>query len=589
MALARALRRRILERAAAWMRALTCRAARRPATVAAAMLALAALAAGAAAAAGGELVVGGQQRYPLSRAFAFLEDASGELTIDDVLRPAVQARFGAVPQRGDGVNFGFTRSAIWLRIVLRAPAEIAPDWLLELAYPPLDSIELYAPDGPGLDRQAGGDLLPFSSRAVPHRNHVLRVTLRPGGSTTLYLRLRSQGAVVAAATLWRPTALWQHDQTVYGVLSSYFGLLVGLLLYNLLLYVSVRDIGYLIYVGFAAAMGIAQAALSGMGAQFLWPQWIWLNSVLPAAAFSATAIMGLQFGRHFLSSAARMPRSDRFMRLQLAGWAAALIAAVSLPYTVTAWMVTGMAVVSVATGVMVGFLSIRRQFAGARLFFTAWAVLLAGVLTLALHNAGVLPSNVVTANALLIGSAFEMVLLSFALGDRINVARRFKEMAQTRIAAEHALVGALRQAHERLTATLQEREAMLNSMGAGIVLTVPGRIEWVNRRFTQMLGCPAEALIGQSPQHLDADPVGWEAFRATAWAAIAATGSYRAERPLRRANGEQFWVEMSGTCLRGRDAEGSVVWSIREIPDPRPAAAELSALLPAAADPVRAG
>lgn len=562
MALVAALRR-ILESAAAGTGAPVPRRARNWLLLMGCVLAVAS---GAGAAADGELTIGEAQRYPLSRSFTFLEDPSGELTLDEVLEPAVQARFGAVPQRGDGVNFGFTRSAIWLRLVLHAPPETQPDWLLELAYPPLDSIELYAPDGPGLDRQAGGDLRPFSARAVPHRNHVLRVTLRSGGSTTLYLRLRSQGAVVAAATLWRPIALWQHDQAVYGVLGSYFGLLVGLLLYNLLLYLSVRDSGYLIYAGFAAALGAGQAALSGMGAQFLWPQWTWLNSVLPAAAFSAAAILGVQFARHFLSSAARLPRTDRFLRLQVAGWTAALVAAVTLPYTATAWLVTVMAMLSVGTGVVVGVVSIRRQFAGARLFFTAWAVLLAGVLTLALHNAGVLPSNLFTANALLIGSAFEMVLLSFALADRINVARRFKEMAQARIAAEHALVGALSQAQQRLTNTLHEREAMLNSLVEGIVLTVPGRIEWVNRRFAQMLGYPAEALVGQSPQQLDADHDGWEDFRLAARAAIAATGSCRAERRLRRASGELFWVEMSGTCLRGRDADASVVWSVREIP-----------------------
>lgn len=585
MALVAAVRRRILALAAAGAAAPARRRLHRWCLILGSALALAA---GPVAAAQGELTIGAAQRYPLSRSFTFLEDPSGDLTIDDVLQPGLQSRFGAVPPRGDGVNFGFTRSAIWLRIVLHAPAEAAPDWLLELAYPPLDSIELYAPHGPGLDRQAGGDLLPFSARAVPHRNHVLPVSLRPGGSTTLYLRVRSHGAVVAAATLWRPAALWQHDQAVYGVLSSYFGLLVGLLLYNLLLYVSVRDVGYLIYVGFAAAMGTGQAALSGMGAQFLWPQWTWLNSVLPAAAFSAAAIMGVQFARHFLSSAARLPRTDRFLRLQLAGWTVALVAAVTLPYTATAWLVTVMALVSVATGVVVGVVSIRRRFAGARLFFTAWAVLLAGVLTLALHNAGVLPSNLVTANSLLIGSALEMVLLSFALADRINVARRFKEMAQARIAAEHALVGALSQAQERLTTTLHEREAMLNSLVEGIALTVPGRIEWVNRRFAQMLGYPAEALVGQSPQHLDADHDGWEDFRRAARAAIAATGSCRAERRLRRASGEPLWVEMSGTCLRGRDADGSVVWSVREIPGPLSAADEVEAALPGA-DPVRPG
>jgi hypothetical protein len=59
----------------------------------------------------------------------------------------------------------------------------------------------------------------------------------------------------------------------------YFGLLGGLLLYNLLLFVSVRDRAYLVYVGFVAAMGLGQAALNGLGAQFLWPDWTWWNGV----------------------------------------------------------------------------------------------------------------------------------------------------------------------------------------------------------------------------------------------------------------------------------------------------------------------
>lgn len=578
MALVATLCRLLPERAAAGTEALGRRRVSRWLLVMGCVLALTARAGGAA---GGELAIGAAQRYQLSRSFTFLEDPSGELALDDVLQPAVQARFSPVPQRGDGVNFGFTRSAIWLRVVLHVPPGSAPDWLLELAHPPLDSIELHVLGRPGRARQVGGDLLPFSARAVPHRNHVLLVTLRPGGSTTLYLRLRSQGAVIANATLWRPAALWQHDQTTYGVLSSYFGLLVGLLLYNLLLFVSVRDVGYLVYVGFAAAMGMGQAALSGMGAQFLWPQWTWLNNVLPAGAFSAAAILGVQFARHFLSSAARLPRMDRFLRLQLAGWSAALLAALTLPYTVTAWMVTVLAVVSVATGVVLGVLSIRRQFAGARLFFTAWAVLLAGVLTLALHNAGALPSNVVTANALLIGSAFEMVLLSFALADRINVARRFKEMAQARIAAEQALVEALSRAQERLTAALQAREAMLDSLGAGIVLTVDGRIEWASRRFARMVAHPAEALPGRVTRQFDADPQGWQAFRDTAFAELARTGSYACQRQLRRGTGELFLVEMSGACLRGRDPKSGVVWTFQEATGDAAASAALPAPGPA--------
>ena len=78
--------------------------------------------------------------------------------------------------------------------------------MLELAYPPLDRLELYTSSGKdaAFERQLGGDLRPFASRAVPHRNHVLPVRLTPGGETVLYLRLKSEGTVVAPVTLWRP-------------------------------------------------------------------------------------------------------------------------------------------------------------------------------------------------------------------------------------------------------------------------------------------------------------------------------------------------------------------------------------------------
>jgi hypothetical protein len=102
-----------------------------------------------------------------------------------------------------------------------------------------------------------------------------------------------------------------HDQAEYATISLYFGLLIGLLLYNLLLFFSVRDRPYLIYVAFVACMAIAQAALTGFGAQFLWPGQLWWNSVSPPAGMAATAVFGLLFARSFLSSALRMPRLDR--------------------------------------------------------------------------------------------------------------------------------------------------------------------------------------------------------------------------------------------------------------------------------------
>lgn len=512
-----------------------------------------------------DLVLGGGDSYDLSPVFHYLEDRSGQLRLDDIRGAGAQSRFQPVPASGVGANFGMNRSAWWLKATLDVPLGAPRDWLLEVAYPPLDRIEVYAPGlVSGYERMDGGDALPFADRAVAHRNHVFPLRLLPGTSATLYLRVQSAGTVVVPARLWQPAALAQHDQGSYSLLSLYFGLLLGLLLYNLLLFVSVREPGYLYYVAFVAAMGLGQAALSGLGAQYLWPGAGWWNAVSVPVGLSAAAIFGLLFARDFLSSAARMPRLDWLLLAELAGWGLALLASLALPYAVSAYMVLVLAVVSVVTMAVVGSISIRREFAGARWFFTAWALLLLGVGTLAMHDTGLLPSNALTSNALLIGSALEMVLLSFALGDRMNVARRFKEAAQARIAAEHAMVEALRQSEARVKQVLQEREIVLDNSIVGIAFLTPeGRFRWGNKAMLDMFGAGRQKVTSMEPFYLSREQyleVGGDSARA-----VARGETFERELQVQRFDGSRIWIHLSGKAVNGRDLSGGTVWVIMDI------------------------
>lgn len=201
----------------------------------------------------GHIAIGKANRYVLSNAFTVFEDKGAQLGLDEILKPSVQARFLPVRAGATATNFGLTKSAFWLRLSLDVQPDAPAQWLFEVAYPPLDHLELYIarPDG-SFERQAGGDLLPFAERKIPHRNHVLPVSLQAGQANTVYLRVTSEGTVAAPVRLWQPAALWAHDQLEYSVLSLYFGMLVGLFLYNLLLFVSLRDRVYLFYVAFVA-------------------------------------------------------------------------------------------------------------------------------------------------------------------------------------------------------------------------------------------------------------------------------------------------------------------------------------------------
>ena len=128
-------------------------------------------------------------------------------------------------------------------------------------------------------------------------------------------------------------------------------------------------------------------------------------------------------------------------------------------------VIRGMSLVGLA-GALVMMICIlqaaRLRIPGARIFLLAWSVLIAGVMLLALRNFGLLPSNILTTYAMHIGSALEMLLLSFALAARLNTLKEQTAAAQREaLEAQIALVSTLRQHELELEQRVTERTAEL--------------------------------------------------------------------------------------------------------------------------------
>ena len=106
-------------------------------------------------------------------------------------------------------------------------------------------------------------------------------------------------------------------------------------------------------------------------------------------------------------------------------------------------------------------------------------------------------------------------------------------------------------------------------MRVGFALSVRQRYEWVNQQFAQMLGFLPETLIGESSRNVHPDRAAWERFGAKSRAALLEGGSYLGEHQLKRNNGELFWVEISGHCLRPNHPDSGVIWTYLDISVPR--------------------
>jgi diguanylate cyclase (GGDEF)-like protein len=388
----------------------------------------------------------GEHRPPVS----YLEDRRGELTVEQ----AAARRAEFAPARTSSPSFGFTNSTYWFRLELSRLKGDARAWYLEIAYPPLDFIELYwkADGKAGYERIAAGDQMPFRSRAIHERLFLLPLDLPPGEARELFLRVRTVGALTVPLSILSDEELERTrgmDNLPYGL---FFGTLMALALYNLLLFFSIRDVSYLYYVAYVVTAGLAFFGYNGLAFQFLWPDAMEWNQrahvVLGFAAFGFASM----FTRSFLSLAANSLVLDR-MLVALAATAGlfALLSIWPLSFWAAARIFVGLALPGVVVALASGLAAFRRGYQPARWFLLAWATLLVGLAAYSLRFLNVLPGNLFTIYGVQIGSGLEIVLLSLALADRINVMKREKEQAQA------ALLEAAQRSERNLEALVQER------------------------------------------------------------------------------------------------------------------------------------
>jgi diguanylate cyclase (GGDEF)-like protein len=406
----------------------------------------------------------------LGRYADVLEDPGGELRLADVAGAANGGRFAR--SGSDIPNFGYTYSAFWLRFAL--PLEtgrmLVPMLALEIRFPSIDSIELYVPyrGAAGLEyrMQRGGDLLPWDMREVKHRNHVFRIPTEGLADAPAFLRVRTESALTVPAYLWRPEALVASDRNVQLVYGLFYGLVIALFLYNVMLLLALRDRIYLWYVLYVASFGIALAAFDGLAFQYLWPASVWWANHALATAFCATLLFGTQFARSFLNVPSITLFANRFLL------AAMTLAAAGVFFSATGWLVpygtilrtlSALACASAGIVLYVAVGALLDGYRPARFFLLAWSALLVFIALGALRNFAILPTHFLTVNGLHIGLALDVVLLSFALADRINSDKREKEAAQGEALASRSALLEATQANEReLERRIAERTAELN-------------------------------------------------------------------------------------------------------------------------------
>ncbi len=361
------------------------------------------------------------ERVDISRNLSYFKDASAAYDIERVIRewPTI----ATYDKPDESHNFGFTDSAYWFYTRISNRASPNTDWVLEGLYPIIDQMDLFLVREDGkIERYRAGDAVVFASRGRNHHNINFRFELAAGESVDAYFRVQTSGAVQMPMLLWSNEAFTEADHQERFVFGLYYGLLLCMAIFNLLIFLAIRDSNYLWYVSYIVFYGLLQFTLNGLAFEHLWSESAWWNN----RAISFFIAMGmfsiLGFSRSFLQLRENVPLLNRIVVIVMAFFPFMALAALVYPaYGPVIRITTFVASVSVLFILAGGVLTLIRGFQPARYFMIAWSALLAGMMLYTFKTFGYLPANFLTEYGIQIGSAFEVILLSLAMAARLRM------------------------------------------------------------------------------------------------------------------------------------------------------------------------
>lgn len=419
-----------------------------------------------------------QDKYPLGRHLEILEDPGSALTIEDVTSPAYTQQF--VPSEVDVPSFGFTDSAYWVRLRLRAENAESNRWLLGVDFDNTHFVDLYSPtpDGDGFEVRETGTMRPPSSRDLAYPQTVFELTLPEQEEQTYYLRFKNGAPMVLALTLWETNAFFTESLGRWVTEMLVYGIMAGLLAYNLFLAVSLRDANYFYLAAFLAAAVLFSLSQTSLLEMYVAPGLYRYKEEVIGLSSVGILISVLVFSASFVDARTNMPRVYQ-INLMLIGFAALLgLAAFAFDYHQVAVILSPTVVLVSVFVIMFVAVAWKRGYHSARFLMIAMTGLLVCLLVFILARLGVIPVSTVTENAFRLGLIWMAVCSSLALVDRVNL-----------LQTETVMTGRqLRLSEQRLLQTLE-------AMPVGVVVYgVDQKPTYLNKRTNDILSSPEQGI-----------------------------------------------------------------------------------------------
>ncbi len=229
---------------------------------------------------------------------SFLKEENQNLSLKEV---RVAFREGAFHQLDQNIPaFGLSSAAVWLRLNVINDTGTTQVRRFIVNIPWLDFIDVYIINNKEqVKKYLGGDARVLQRRHIYSRNFTIEHTFQEGNSE-IYLRITTNEPIVLPIYLDKVDIALQKDKLIsyhYGIL---YGVIGGLLLFNLLIYFSIRQKRYLYYVFYLMMYLLMDFSYTGHGFLYIWKDAIFFQKWMTTISITLYSTAGILFALSFL-------------------------------------------------------------------------------------------------------------------------------------------------------------------------------------------------------------------------------------------------------------------------------------------------
>ncbi|MBL3654550.1 sensor histidine kinase [Fulvivirga sediminis] len=362
-------------------------------------------------------IQGLNKKTNLNSYFDYIVNQDNDLNIDDV----VDLDSTAWSQMGkNGLRKGIGNQTIWLKLqvvgLVYDPVHLA----IEFYDQSIQRIELFEIRASGRTTHSlTGSCVNPKEKSIQSNQNSFMIVVDPLQSTDYYFKITSPNTITISASIEDDAQALSKNTNERTFLGLFYGALIILMLYNILLFISTKFNVFLYYALYIFSVSLSTTSNDGFNSLFLFAIVDLCSGYLNVITTCTTLILGLFFMTDFLNIGSWSSKISNFTK-----WLIGAIAVITLicmfTYLPAAFVATAiLSIIVFPFMLIIGWLAIKLNIPQAGYFFTASLIFAVFVFILNFYNLQIFDFGFIPKYAIHIGFISSTIILSYGLGVRI--------------------------------------------------------------------------------------------------------------------------------------------------------------------------